>query len=97
MKSILISMIENIKSIHLDIYPQNTLPFTENPGIDIISGLSTSIEVNQKQYNRSESPYSNCQPTQNVKILSKVYVMGPNFVWLNVQYKQYMTDVIIHH
>ena len=73
------SKIENVKSIHLDNHPQNTLPFIESPGLDFISGLSTSIEVHQKQFNRLKAPYSHCQPKEIVTILYKEYIMEPNY------------------
>ena len=68
---------ENIDSIHIDIHPSKTAPFMQSYGLDLIPGISTSIELKQQNYERLQAPYSNCTSNQWVTILSKKYLMEP--------------------
>ena len=77
------SNVENTNSIHLHIHPPNTIPFVSSDGLDINPGMSTSIELNQKQFIRLGSPYSECQPEKTVTRLNKEYIMEPNYCMEN--------------
>ena len=70
---------DNTKGIQTHVHPSNTIPFVSNSGFGIFPGVSTSMEVTEKEYIRLGDPYSKCQPNQNVNILSKEYLMEPNF------------------
>lgn len=73
------SNIQGTNSLHLHIHPPNTMPFVSSDGLDINPGISTSIEINQKQFIRLGDPYSDCHPEQMVTRLSKEYFMEPNY------------------
>ena len=70
---------ENTRSIHMRIHPRNTMPFLTSTGGDIIPGMSTAIELSQRDFTRLESPYTNCLPETNITDQSKEYLMEPNF------------------
>ena len=67
----------NIKGIHVDVHPVNTMPFAYERLIDIPPGTSTSFAIRQKMYSRLGAPYSDCERVRNVTIWSKEYLMEP--------------------
>ena len=69
----------NTNSIHLGIHPPNTMPFLSSNGLHIIPGMSTSIELDQKEFQRLETPYSDCHLDTFIKMNSKKYLMEPAY------------------
>ena len=69
----------NNKNIHIVVHPQSTMPFMESNGLFINPGMSTFVELSQKEFIRLESPYSECQPMQHFTVLSKEYILEPNY------------------
>ena len=73
------SKTENVDSIHIDIHPSKTIPFIESYGLDLTPGMSTSVELRQRLYERLQEPYTNCEPDVYVKVSSKEYLMEQNY------------------
>ena len=73
------SKTENIDSIHIDIHPANTIPFMQSYGLDLIPGMSTSVELKQRMFERLQAPYANCQSNQYVNVSSKEYLMEQTY------------------
>ena len=69
----------NTNSIDLHIHPANTMPFLSSYGLHIVPGKSTSIELNQMEFQRLESPYSDCHPDTFINVNSKRYIMEPRY------------------
>ena len=67
----------NVDGIHIDIHPSNTVPFMQSYGLDLMPGISTSIELNQKNFERLQAPYSHCKPAKWLTMLSREYLMEP--------------------
>ena len=82
-----LSKTDNIKGIHVDIHPSNTMPFSENRGIDLTPGTSTSVGLGQKMYSRLGTPYDDCEPTRNITLLSKEYPISPNICLFQCAFK----------
>ena len=66
------------------------MPFLSSNGLHIIPGMSTSIELNQKEFQRLETPYSDCHPDTLVKMNSKKYLMEPAYC-----FKQCLADAML--
>ena len=81
------SKTENVKGIRVDIHPPNTIPFSENHGIDLTPGTSTSVGLGQEMYSRLGAPYDDCEPTRNVTLLSKEYPISPNICLFQCVFK----------
>ncbi len=65
---------QNVDSIRLAIHAPGTVPFLMNKGINLKSGMSTSVSLMMKKFVRLGAPYTKCQSEATFKVDSRTFL-----------------------
>ncbi len=65
---------QNADSIRLAIHAPGTVPFLMNKGINLKSGMSTSVSLMMKTFDRLGSPHAKCQSENRFQVDSRTYM-----------------------
>ncbi len=66
---------QNIDSIRLAIHAPGTVPFLMNKGINLKSGMSTSVSLMMKTFDRLGAPYTRCQSEETFQVDSRTFLL----------------------